>query len=106
MTRLAGQGAYASSICHYCGAHATTDDHVVPRSAFTVNQSALPYWFRAHNIVPCCKPCNGFKAHFRSDCECDQCTWAWSTALKLYLPEGYVVRKRWVIRAGQSRLRT
>lgn len=107
MTRQLGyaaNGAYASSICHYCGKKATTSDHVVPRAAFRVHQSQLPYWFRQHNIVPACHKCNEFKAHFRSDCECAQCTWVWRTALAAFLPETYVVKKRWVIRAGQSRL--
>jgi len=103
MTRLAVQRAYASGICHYCGDRATTDDHVVPRSAFRTPQSALPYWFRCHNIVPACKPCNGFKANYRSECECNQCDWVWRTALALYLPEDYEVRTRWVIRVGQAR---
>lgn len=108
MTRSIGYaalGAYASSICHYCGKRATTDDHIVPRSAFPVHQSALPYWFRQHNIAPCCAPCNGFKSDYRSDCECRQCTWVWCTALGAgFLKPGWVIRRRWVIRAGQSRL--
>ena len=108
MTRGIGYGAlgaYASGVCHYCARHnATTDDHLVPRSAFPMHQSALPYWFRQHNIAPACAPCNNFKAHFRSDCECSQCTWVWNTALALFLPADYVVRRRWVIRVGQARM--
>lgn len=107
MTRQLGYGAlgaYASSICHYCGRHATTDDHIVPRSAFVVHQSALPYWFRQHNITPACAPCNGFKANYRSDCECSQCSWVWRVALAVHLPSDYVVRMRRVIKVGQSRL--
>lgn len=100
----ASSGAYASSVCHYCGRHATTADHIVPRSAFTVHQSGLPYWFRQHNIAPCCKPCNGFKANYRSDCACGQCEWVWKVALALYLPDGYVVRVRRVIKVGLSRI--
>lgn len=107
MTRPLGYGAlgaYASSVCHYCGHRATSDDHIVPRSAFTVHQSALPYWYRQHNITPACVPCNGFKAHYRSDCACAQCTWSWQHALALFLPQGYEVRVRRVIQVGQSRL--
>lgn len=107
MTRPLGysaSGAYASSVCHYCGRHATTADHIVPRSAFTAHQSALPYWYRQHNITPACQPCNGFKGNYRSDCECEQCRWTWQVALALYLPADYVVRRRWVIRVGRSRL--
>jgi hypothetical protein len=107
MTRALGYsalGAYSSSICHYCGKHATTGDHIVPKSAFDVHQSALPYWWRQHNIVPACGPCNEFKAHFRSDCLCAQCEWVWPRALALFLPDGYVVRVRRVIKVGMARL--
>jgi len=103
--RYGAHGAYRSSICHYCGKKATTSDHIVPRGAFPVHQSALPYWFRAHNIVPSCQPCNNFKADYRSDCECGQCTWVWSTAIGMcLLKPDWQIRRRWVIRAGQSRL--
>lgn len=107
MTRPLGYGAlgaYASSACHYCGQHVTTDDHIVPRSAFTVHQSALPRWYRWHNIAPACRACNNFKAHFRSDCECAQCSWSWQVALALFLPPDYEVRVRRVIKVGQARL--
>lgn len=107
MTKAIGYGAlgaYASGVCHYCGKHATTDDHIVPRSAFEVHQSALPYWYRQHNIAPACRPCNEFKAHFRSDCECAQCVWTWQVALALFLPADYEVRVRRVIKVGLSRL--
>ena len=108
MTRKLGyaaMGAYSSSICHYCGDKATTDDHIVPKSAFSVHQSALPYWFRQHNIAPCCFDCNQFKANFRSDCECNQCTWVWKVALSMFLAEDYIVLIRRVIKVGQSRVR-
>lgn len=108
MTRPIGygaMGAYASSVCHYCGSKATTDDHIVPKSAFSVHQSALPYWFRQHNIAPCCRPCNHFKANYQSDCSCSQCTWVWKVALAMFLPSDYVVRLRRVIKVGQARLR-
>ena len=107
MSKQIGYGAlsaYASGICHYCGKQATTDDHIVPRSAFRVHQSGLPYWYRQHNITPACAPCNGFKADYRSDCGCDQCSWTWQVALALFLPADYEVRRRWVIRVGLARL--
>lgn len=107
MTRPIGYGAlgaYASSTCHYCGGRTESDDHIVPRSAFSVHQSALPAWYRWHNITPACSPCNNFKAHFRSDCLCAQCSWSWQVALALFLPEDYEVRVRRVIQVGQSRL--
>lgn len=97
-------GAYASGVCHYCGRHATTDDHIVPRSAFAVHQSALPYWYRQHNIAPACQPCNGFKGNYRSECVCAQCTWTWKVALALYLPKDYEVRVRRVIAVGLARI--
>lgn len=107
MTRSLGygaSGAYASATCHYCGKRATTDDHIVPRSAFRVHQSALPYWFRQHNIAPACQPCNGFKADQRSDCTCTQCSWVWVTAAAMFLPAGYEVGTKRVIKVGMSRL--
>lgn len=106
MTRPLGygaSGAYASSSCHYCGRKATTDDHIVPRAAFSVHQSALPYWFRQHNIAPACQPCNNFKAHYRSDCECDQCTWVWHVATRLFIRKNFKIGMRRVIKVGQSR---
>lgn len=95
-------GAYESQICHYCGGHATTDDHVVPRSILPRPQSRLPYWFRAHNVVPACKDCNGLKANFKSDCECETCRWAWSTALAVpfIVAPNYVPRVRKVLKAA------
>ena len=81
-----------SSICHYCGPDGTkanTQDHVVPRSILPKPQSRLPYWFRSQNIVPACRPCNGVKEDFRSDCLCGQCLYVWAAASKLYLPLGY-----------------
>lgn len=107
MTRPLGygaSGAYASSTCHYCGKRATTDDHIVPRAAFDVHQSALPYWFRQHNIAPACQPCNNFKGHARSDCECEQCTWVWLTAHALFIKPTFEVRHRRVIKVGMARL--
>lgn len=85
-------GAYRSSICHYCEGKAETDDHIVPRSALPRPQSRLPYWFRSVNIVPACRVCNNWKGDYRSTCECSICTWAWDTALAVFLPVGFVPR--------------
>ncbi len=84
--------AYESRICHYCGEHAGTVDHIVPRSAFNKPQAALPHWFRSHNIVPACRNCNGKKANYRSDCACEVCTWAWNVATACFLPLDYKIR--------------
>lgn len=85
---------FESTTCHYCGDHAGTVDHIVPRSLLPKPQSRLPYWFRAHNIVPACFKDNGKKANFRSDCECETCVWAWQVAKALFLtgPEPAVIR--------------
>lgn len=74
-----------SSVCHYCGGKSSTEDHVVPQSLLPKPQSRLPYWFRSQNVVPACKLCNGAKAHFRSDCRCELCQWAWMTALAIWV---------------------
>jgi hypothetical protein len=81
-----------SLTCHYCGERAEGEDHIVPRADLPKPLSKLPYWFRANDVVPACQPCNGDKAWFRSDCVCSHCTWAWSTAHALFLPEGYTER--------------
>jgi hypothetical protein len=75
-----------STICHYCGGKATTEDHIVPRAILPKPLSLLPYWFRANDVVPACFDCNGDKGCERSDCECDQCTWAWNVASKCFIP--------------------
>lgn len=78
--------ALYSQVCHYCGGKATTDDHIVPRALLPKPLSRIPYWYRYNLCVPACMDCNGHKAHFRSDCACGHCTWAWKTALKLFIP--------------------
>lgn len=74
-----------STRCHYCGGKATTEDHVVPRAILPKPLSRLPYWFREHNVVPACSKCNWAKGCEMSDCMCDQCTWAWNTALNVFV---------------------
>lgn len=81
-----------STICHYCGGKADTEDHIVPRCDLPRPQSRLPYWFRSLNVVPACKACNGAKGPYRSDCTCAHCEWAWNTALHIWLPQGYQPR--------------
>jgi hypothetical protein len=77
-----------SQLCHYCGEKATTEDHIVPRAVLPKPMSKLPYWFRSNDVVPACLDCNGRKGEEMSDCTCDQCTWAWNTALACFIPEG------------------
>lgn len=81
-----------SSTCHYCGAKATTEDHIVPRCDLPKPMSQLPYWFRSNNVVASCAPCNNIKGPARADCTCDHCTWAWRTAKACFLPVDYQER--------------
>lgn len=81
-----------SSVCHYCGDPARTEDHIVPRADLPKPMAILPYWFRSQNVVPACQDCNGTKAALRSDCTCGHCTWAWNTAIACFLPDGYQPR--------------
>lgn len=97
----------SSTTCHYCGpqgTRATTEDHIVPRKFLPAPLSVLPYWFRQHFTVPCCKPCNGKKEWFRSTCECDQCTWVWNTALACFVPMGKIVQAAAVRRVDVAAL--
>lgn len=81
-----------STICHYCGERATTQDHIVPRADLPRPMSRLPYWFRSNDVVPACFDCNGRKGWLRSDCDCDHCHWAWATAKAIWMPVGYQER--------------
>ncbi len=85
-------GVLHSSTCHYCGEHARTEDHVVPRADLPKPMYLLPYWFRSMNVVPSCGDCNNRKGCLRSDCTCDLCDWLWNTAKACFLPDGYVER--------------
>ena len=71
--------------CHYCRRKSETEDHIVPQSLLPRPLSRLPYWFRQHFTVPSCKACNGGKADFRSDCNCEQCVWVWNVALATWV---------------------
>jgi hypothetical protein len=57
-------------VCHYCGAPATTRDHIVP--------SSLGGFTRPFNLVPACQPCNTAKGAKLPTCKCDKCRWALS----------------------------
>lgn len=70
-----------SETCHYCGDKAASEDHIVPRARLPKPLSQLPYWFRSMDVLPACNDCNWMKSHYRSDCVCDHCTWAWKTAI-------------------------
>lgn len=41
------------NICRYCGAHATTVDHIVPKT-----RGGTDAW---DNLAACCRRCNGSK---------------------------------------------
>lgn len=43
--------------CGYCGGHATTIDHIIPRSRWKGAGSANAW----ENVVACCRPCNSTK---------------------------------------------
>jgi hypothetical protein len=75
----------SSTVCHYCGGKATTEDHIVPKSILPKPMSRVPYWFRSNDVVPACFDCNGRKGAEMSDCDCAQCTWAWAVAAKLFI---------------------
>lgn len=84
-----------SKFCHYCEGKAETEDHIIPRCDLPKPISLLPYWFRQHVVVPCCKKCNNDKSWFRSSCTCPHCEWVWNTAYgegfipRDYIPHGY-----------------
>lgn len=59
--------------CHYCGGHANTRDHVVPRKRGGLND----WW----NLVQCCFGCNQEKDNKLPTCRCDFCV----RAFKLWL---------------------
>jgi hypothetical protein len=51
--------------CHYCGARATTKDHIVPKALGGVNA--------AYNLVESCEPCNKKKGSELPTCDCSKC---------------------------------
>lgn len=61
--------------CHYCGAPATTVDHVVPISVGGRHSVV--------NTVPACRPCNEYKGQSMWESHCDDCAGAWAYFRKL-----------------------
>ena len=90
---------FESGICHYCGDRAGTVDHIVPRDILPKPMSQVPYWFRSHNEVPCCSPCNNKKGHYYSDCTCDICTWAWRVAIACFTTKAPPTRVVKIVRS-------
>lgn len=81
-----------STICHYCGGAANTQDHIIPRCDLPP-LILLPTWFRDWIVVPACSKCNNEKGPFRSDCTCPHCEWVWGTAIgEGFLPADYTPR--------------
>jgi 5-methylcytosine-specific restriction endonuclease McrA len=71
--------------CAYCGGHATTVDHVVPRS-----RGGADTW---ENLVACCVRCNNAKADRTLDEK------GWTLRLAPYVPRG----PAWVVRGAEVR---
>lgn len=75
MSRLNGHSrararlAASNSDCHYCGAPATTVDHVVPLSVGGTSAQ--------RNTVPACRPCNEEKGASALPNHCTDCAAAW-----------------------------
>lgn len=72
------EGTAKPSACHYCAGHATTRDHIVPRSVL-INRPELAGLSAPINTVPACLACNQVKGSKRSTCDCSRClrAWAW-----------------------------
>lgn len=69
--------------CGYCGKHATTIDHIVPRSRWKGPGSANVW----ENVVACCRNCNATKDNkLLSEL-------GWTLRIKPYQPSG----TRWLI---------
>lgn len=71
--------------CGYCGSHATTVDHVVPRS-----RGGADAW---ENLVACCIRCNNAKADRTPDEK------GWTLRVRPYSPRG----ASWVVRGADVR---
>lgn len=61
--------------CHYCGAPATTVDHVVPLASGGTHAVI--------NTVPACRPCNEQKGQSMYESHCQGCADAWTYARKM-----------------------
>jgi hypothetical protein len=64
-------------ICHYCGGHGNTRDHIVAQRWYRSHRKRVPQLVAALNKVWACDTCNGNKDSMRTDCECEICTRAW-----------------------------
>ena len=73
-------------ICHYCGGHGNTRDHIVAQRWYRRHRKAIPQVVAALNKVWACDTCNGNKDYFRTDCECEICTRAWELFAQYILP--------------------
>ena len=71
--------------CAYCGAHATTIDHVQPRS-----RGGRDTW---ENLVACCVSCNNAKGNRTPEEK------GWSLRVRAYAPRG----SAWVVRGAEHR---
>ncbi len=71
--------------CAYCGGHATTVDHVLPRS-----RGGQDSW---ENLVGCCVRCNNAKGDRTPDEK------GWSLRWRAYAPRGV----EWVVRGAEQR---
>lgn len=65
--------AQAPLECHYCGAPATTVDHIIPQA---LGGPVRAGW----NRVPACRSCNAAKGSNWPTCACQKC----QQALRLY----------------------
>jgi len=71
--------------CAYCSAHATTVDHVLPRS-----RGGKDTW---ENLVACCVGCNNMKGNRTPEEK------GWSLRVRAYAPRGAA----WLVRAADHR---
>lgn len=71
--------------CAYCGAHATTVDHVMPRS-----RGGGDTW---ENLVACCTRCNNVKSDRTPEEK------GWTLRVRPYVPRG----PGWVVRGADAR---
>jgi hypothetical protein len=73
-------------ICHYCGRHGNTRDHIVAKHWYQKNIRKVPQVIAALNKVWACEDCNGDKGFKRTDCECEICVRAWELMAPYILP--------------------
>ena len=71
--------------CAYCGSHASTVDHVLPRS-----RGGADSW---ENLVACCVRCNNLKGNRTPEEK------GWTLRIHPYVPRG----PAWVVRGADVR---